>query len=159
TDHVALLRDNDSRTTRALDDLLTDVSGQGTTPASGRKTMIYLSEGIQVTSNVKPHLDALLVISNRSKVWIYPSDARGLLSAREGLAGSTDLAGAATQSQRQMASRGTGPVSRADVMIGEQAEEAIRKNVQNTLAELAENTGGFLIANTNDLRIGMRKVA
>ena len=125
----------------------------------GRKTMIYFSEGIQVPSNVKPHWDALMSLSNRSNVSIYAVDARGLLSAREGLAGGVDLAGAAAQSQRQMATRGSGPVSRADVMIGEQAEEAIRKNVQNTLAELAENTGGFLIANTNDLRTGMRKVA
>ena len=125
----------------------------------GRKTMIYFSEGIQVPSNVKPHWDALMSLSNRSNVSIYAVDARGLLSAREGLAGGVDLAGAAAQSQRQMATRGSGPVSRADVMIGEQAEEAIRKNVQNTLAELSENTGGFLIANTNDLRTGMRRVA
>jgi VWFA-related protein len=125
----------------------------------GRKTMIYFSEGIQVPSNVKPHWDTLMSLSNRSNVSIYAVDARGLLSLREGLAGGIDLAGAAAQSQRQMATRGSGPVSRADVMIGEQAEEAIRKNVQNTLAELAENTGGFLIANTNDLRTGMRRVA
>ena len=125
----------------------------------GRKTMIYFSEGIQVPSNLKPHWDTLMSVSNRSNVSIYAVDARGLLSAREGLAGGVDLAGAAAQSQRQMANRGSGPVSRADVMIGEQAEEAIRRNVQNTLAELAENTGGFLIANTNDLRTGMRKIA
>jgi len=125
----------------------------------GRKTMIYFSEGIQVPSNLKPHWDTLMSLANRSNVSIYSVDARGLNSGREGLAGSADLASAAAQSQRQMATRGSGPVSRADVMIGEQAEEAIRKNVQGTLAELAENTGGFLIANSNDLRIGMRKVA
>ncbi len=125
----------------------------------GRKTMIYFSEGIQVPSNLKPHWDTLMSLSNRSNVSIYAVDARGLTSGRESLAGGMDLASAAGQSQAQMRSRGSGPVSRADVMLGEQAEEAIRKNVQGTLSELAENTGGFLIANSNDLRIGMRKVA
>src|SRR5205814_6566689 len=39
------------------------------------------------------------------------------------------------------------------------AESAILKNAQVNLATLAESTGGFLIANTNDLRSPMKRVA
>ena len=41
----------------------------------------------------------------------------------------------------------------------ERGEESIHANVQNSLAELAKSTGGVLIANTNDVRGFLRRVA
>ena len=58
-----------------------------------------------------------------------------------------------------MAKRGAGAVSVDEVMIAENAEESLRANVQDTLAELAQSTGGFLTANTNDFKPSMQRIA
>ncbi len=54
-----------------------------------------------------------------------------------------------------MAKRGAGAVTVDEVMIAENAEESLRANVQDTLGELAQSTGGFLTANTNDFKPNM----
>ena len=58
-----------------------------------------------------------------------------------------------------MAKRGAGAVSVDEVMIAENAEESLRANVQESLNELAQSTGGFLIANTNDFKPAMARIA
>ena len=58
-----------------------------------------------------------------------------------------------------MAKRGAGAVSVDEVMIAENAEESLRANVQSTLAELAQSTGGFLTADTNDFKPSMQRIA
>ena len=58
-----------------------------------------------------------------------------------------------------MAKRGAGAVTVDEVMIAENAEESLRANVQNTLGELAQSTGGFLTANTNDFKPNMQRIA
>ena len=58
-----------------------------------------------------------------------------------------------------MAKRGTGSVSVDEVMIAENAEESLRANVQESLNEFARSTGGFLIANTNDFKPAMARIA
>ena len=55
--------------------------------------------------------------------------------------------------------RGGVAVTPDEVMAGETVEEALRSNTQGTLGDLAESTGGFLIANSNDMKAGMEKVA
>ena len=58
-----------------------------------------------------------------------------------------------------MAKRGAGAVTVDEVMIAENAEESLRANVQDTLGELAQSTGGFLTANTNDFKPNMQRIA
>ena len=44
-------------------------------------------------------------------------------------------------------------------MSGESAEANLRANVQGTMADLANSTGGFLISDSNDFRPGIQHVA
>ena len=55
--------------------------------------------------------------------------------------------------------RGGVAVTPEEALAGETVEESLRTNTQGTLGDLAESTGGFLIANSNDMKAGMERVA
>ena len=56
-------------------------------------------------------------------------------------------------------SRGSGPVSKAEIKLSETAEGALRANVEGILQDLAEGTGGFHVSNTNNVKPGAEKIA
>jgi VWFA-related protein len=125
---------------------------------AGRKTLIYFTEGLHVPPNLIELFRTTVSTANRSNVSVYAVDARGLTTARQGEAGRALLEQAASTSRaRQLAGDGRA-VSREEVMVGESAEASIRMNVQENLNHLAQGTGGFLIANTNDMRPGLRRL-
>jgi VWFA-related protein len=126
---------------------------------AGRKTLIYFSEGLVVPKNLQEVFEATKGEANRANVTVYAVDARGLNSARDSDAGRAQLLKAAADSQRQILKRGSGAVTVDEVMIAENAEESLRANVQDTLAELSQATGGFLTANTNDFKPHMQRIA
>jgi VWFA-related protein len=126
---------------------------------TGRKTVIYFSEGLTVPKNLEEVFKTTIGEANRANVTVYAIDARGLNSARDSEAARAELLKAARDSQAQMAKRGAGAVTIDEVMIAENAEESLRANVQSTLGELADATGGFLVANTNDFKPAMARVA
>lgn len=137
--------------------LLALIKAQGR--LSGRKTIIYFSEGLTVPKNLEEVFQTTISEANRANVTVYAIDARGLNSARDSDAASAQLLKAARDSQAQMAKRGAGAVTVDEVMIAENAEESLRADVQKTLRELAEGTGGFLTANTNDFKPSMQRIA
>jgi hypothetical protein len=50
-------------------------------------------------------------------------------------------------------------VSKDEIKLSETAESALRANVEGVLRDLAEGTGGFVIANTNNFKPGAEKIA
>lgn len=124
---------------------------------TGRKTLIFFSEGLQIPPNIVDRFRFVISEANRSNVSVYAVDARGLITTELTSSARSLLQQAADVSRQQMQTTG-GAVSRSEVMIGESAEESLRLNVQGTLEDLAGGTGGFLIANTNDARPGMRLI-
>jgi VWFA-related protein len=126
---------------------------------AGRKTLIYFSEGLVVPKNLEEVFQTAISEANRNNVTVYAVDARGLSSSKDSDAKRDQMLDAARTAQNQMAKRGAGAVSVDEVMISENAEESLRANVQDTLGELAQSTGGFLIANTNDFKPSMARVA
>lgn len=123
---------------------------------AGRKTLIYFSEGFVVPPNQVDFFRMAISEANRANVSVYGVDARGLLTTGVTESTRSALLDAANTSAEQVTS--TGGVTRAQVMNSEDTEASLRANLQGTLANLSESTGGFLTANTNDLRIGMRRV-
>lgn len=128
-------------------------------PLPGRKSVLYFSEGLQIPNGVLHQFHGMMAAANRANVSIYTIDARGLHTANDN-ALSVDL-----QNRNLRVSQGyyrgsSGPdgVSREQVMQFDRAQDAIRANQQTALAELAEATGGFLIANTNDFRQPLRRL-
>jgi VWFA-related protein len=127
---------------------------------AGRKTVLYFSNGLQVPTRLLDVMRATISEANRANVSIYAIDARGLSSEVEGDRARREMA-MAIMASREAAK--DGPVSitgGADSFkSSEYAESSFRMNKQGTLAELAEGTGGFLVANTNDLRGPLKRVA
>jgi VWFA-related protein len=126
---------------------------------TGRKTLLYFSEGLVVPKNLEEVFKTAISEANRANVTVYSVDARGLSSARDSDASRDQLLQAARTSQQQMARRGAGSVTNEEVMIAENAEESLRANLQESLNEFAQSTGGFLIANTNDFKPAMARIA
>src|SRR5260370_35932874 len=62
-------------------------------------------------------------------------------------------------SQEQMGDTGGQDVRPDEAKLFDIGIESTRANTQNTLANLAESTGGMLIANTNDLGTPLHKLA
>ena len=56
-----------------------------------------------------------------------------------------------------MLSRGVGAVPKDQVLSLDNAERSLRLDLQGALNDLAESTGGALIANSNDVRRGIER--
>lgn len=126
---------------------------------AGRKTLIYFSEGLTVPKNLDEVFKTTISEANRANVTVYAVDARGLGSRRDSDASREQLLKAARDSQAQIQKRGAGAVTVDEVMIAENAEESLRANLQSTLLELAQSTGGFLTADTNNFKPNMQRIA
>jgi VWFA-related protein len=125
---------------------------------AGRKTILYFSEGLKVTPTLTDALRNLISAANRANVSFYAFDARGLQTTRNTEEARDGLNAAVAATQQQQRSRGAGPVTREQIKALDTAEDSILKNSQANLATLAESTGGFLIADTNDLQSPVRRI-
>jgi VWFA-related protein len=132
---------------------------RGQQALAGRKTLLYISQGLQVPPSLEAVFRSTISAANLSNVSFYAIDARGLNVERAMGASRDALEQARRVSQRTMESRGVGAVQKDEVQLSETAESALRLNVEGTLADLSESTGGFLIANTNDFRQGVERMA
>ncbi len=113
----------------------------------GRKTILYFTPGFQIPQGMEEPFKEVISIANRSNVSFYALDARGLGVAGQNDSSNGQLHDAMSASAENMH---RGNVSTSNAQSADMAIEAGRANVQNTLAILADSTGGFLIANTND---------
>ena len=116
----------------------------------GRKTLVYFTKGIMVLPEYKAGFQNLIAAANRANVTIYCVDpavaSTGFSNAG---AGSRILAGAAADSAVNMRKRG-GAVTRSEATIIEHAEASITTNTHIATMQLAEDTGGFAIANLSN---------
>jgi VWFA-related protein len=124
----------------------------------GRKAILFFSEGLQVPTSVEEAFTAAISEANRANVSIYTIDARGLDTGRDLQAAGAALEKAGRVSQQAMAKRGAGGTSMDEVLNDELVLTSLRANTQSSLRELAESTGGVMVANTNDLGRGLERV-
>src|SRR5205085_2869496 len=96
---------------------------------------------------------------NRAGVSVYGVDARGLTTEDQNASGKSMLDSAVKSSQAQQTSRGGDAVTPDQAKVFDTARDSLHANVQQALESLSLNTGGFLIANTNDFRAPFRKVS
>jgi VWFA-related protein len=131
------------------------VDGQRTIP--GRKSVIYFTWGMYLTPELDAPFRSLMSNANRDNITFYTVDTRGVMTGARN-AGATDkLAGAAAASASTM-TKTSGAVTKDEVMSSDNAEVSARSNVQESIRDLAESTGGFLIGDSNDLRVPLRHV-
>ncbi len=142
----SLFRDDASRA--SVFSLMSLVREQAALP--GRKTLVYFTPGFALTDAMERQFNETIALANRSNVSIYGVDPRGVVLDAQN-AGSQDmLASAARVSATQQTTAGA--VTAEQVKAFDTARDSIRANAQEALAKLSFETGGILIANTNDPR-------
>ncbi|HXY39873.1 MAG TPA: VWA domain-containing protein, partial [Vicinamibacteria bacterium] len=136
--------------------LLALLKAQGRVP--GRKTVLFFSAGLQVPANLDDVFRTVLSEANRANVSVYAVDARGLRAQADIRDSAAALREAATTSMKQQQKKAGEATTVAEMQIMDTAETSLRLNVQQTLADLSEGTGGFLVANGNDFGKALDRV-
>ena len=126
--------------------LLAVVNGLGVLP--GRKSLVFFAEGLAIPDAVLPHFRRVVASANRANVSAYTIDSAGLR------AHSTD----AVTGREVRAMGAAGLAGMGSVAMLERNEDVLRKDPRTSLTLLAEETGGFLVENTNDLANAFRRV-
>ncbi|HEY7183945.1 MAG TPA: VWA domain-containing protein [Blastocatellia bacterium] len=122
----------------------------------GRKTVVFFSEGLSLPPAVVEQFKSVIHAANRANVSVYTVDAAGLRIDSPNLE--------ATREINSMAERRMNQVHRTQEPSGplmkglERNEDLLRLNPHSGLGELADQTGGFLIHDTNDLSAGLRRI-
>ena len=120
--------------------------------APGRKSVVYFSEGIQITDRTRPLFESLIQAANRGNVTIYAIDAAGLRvqSQEAELGRQVAVAGA----------QGIGDVGRGGAWTRdlEKQSQYVSSRPAAAMSRLADETGGFLLQNTNDLAAGVGRM-
>ncbi|MGB2714564.1 MAG: VWA domain-containing protein [Vicinamibacterales bacterium] len=147
--------DRDQRGFGSADALLAIV--QSLAPLPGRKTLVYLSEGLPASPAMQARLDGLVSSANRANVSVYTIDAAGL-RAESTLSETRRELDAASQERLRQNSISRDPSNGPITRIVERTEDMLRLDPQTGLARLAGDTGGFLIRDTNDLGSAFRRI-
>jgi VWFA-related protein len=137
-----------------MDALMSLVRAQAQLP--GRKVVLYFNPWLQITEAVKEQYQNLIGAANRANVSIYTVDPKGLVTWSQGSSGRDMLSGAAKEIRDNQMKGGVGEVSTQQARAGENAEAALRANPLMWLRDLAQQTGGAAIAETNDYRAPLR---
>lgn len=123
----------------------------------GRKTIIFFSEGLALPPAVMVKFPSVINAANRAGVSIYSIDSAGLRIDSPNAEATREINAAAARRMEQVHSsrdNNTGPMMRNL----ERNEDLLRLNPHSGLGDLADQTGGFLIRDTNDLSAGLRKI-
>lgn len=132
----------------------------------GRKTILYLSDGLQMTSRTAEKFRNIVSTANRAGVSIYAVDTSGL---------NQDVVSDASQMTMSSVQLGTPQIGmtdsagRSDALAATALDGAARplrnldltlnSNQQSPMKELAAATGGIFIGNSNDPRKWIHRVA
>ncbi len=122
----------------------------------GRKTVLILTTGLQLPPEQLEVARALVGTANRYNVSLYAVDVNGLTTYSAASANAESVRTSADISATQSRTKG---VSFEQATQDDRLTYGVRAaNQQESLNELTENTGGFLIANTNDLKKPLRRM-
>ena len=134
----------------SLDSMLALVDSLGAVP--GRKAVIYFCEGLTIPASLEARFRAIIHTANRSNVTVYTVDAAGLRVH-------SDQATTA-QAVQEYGAMGVGDIERRGKYLDalEDNGPPLTKDPAVSLGILANQTGGLLINNTNDLENGIGRI-
>src|SRR5260370_15273883 len=119
----------------SMDQLQMLISEQAALP--GRKTVLYLSEGLIVPAEMPERLQSVISSANRANVTFYTADCSGLNTANAA----------------QIAHGVAAAIDGAEI-----GRPNLRFDSQQNMLELAEGTGGSAMLNSNDLRSPLQRM-
>lgn len=131
---------------------------RGLGEVSGRKSVLFFSEGFQVPIGMEQFYQAAIHEANRNQVSVYTIDARGLQTERP-LEQAARAQALAAEMGRLQQTTFTAFFTLEDIKLVETSLDPVFQNAQGLLRGFAESTGGFLTANTNDFRGGLERLA
>jgi VWFA-related protein len=136
------------------DGLLAIISELGNLP--GRKALVFFSEGVVLPTSVMAHYRSVISNANRANVSIYSVDAAGLRA----MSSDSQTGSALTKlGQARLRQAGQTRDNFGSMMKDlERNEDLMRSDPDGALRDLAQATGGLLIANTNDPGPRLRQV-
>ena len=140
--------------------LLAAVRGQAELP--GRKAIVHFSEGFAIPQGAEEEFKAVISTANKNNLSFYPIDAHGLTKTIQNAKATEGLSAAVNGASLSAGLGGDSGVfvSKTNIALSDDnAINANRSNLQDTLAILADETGGFLTANTNDFRTPLERIA
>jgi VWFA-related protein len=137
-----------------IDALMALVRAQSELP--GRKVILYFNPWLFIPEAVKEQYSNLISMANRANVSFYTVDPKGLVTWSQGSNGREWLNGATGEIRSQQMNGGVGEVSTGQARAAETAEGALRANPLLWLRDLAQQTGGTAIAETNDYKAPLR---
>jgi VWFA-related protein len=147
-------RQADARGT--IDALLALVKAETQLP--GRKVVLYFNPGLFIPEVAQEQYSFMISAANRANITFYTVDPKGLVTWNQG-SGGVDQLGSATGEGRNLSQNGgRGEVSTSNARMQETAENGVRSNPLLWLQDLAHQTGGLAIGETNDLRAPLREV-
>ena len=122
----------------------------------GRKAAIFFSEGLVLPASVIEAFRSVINEANRSNVSFYSIDVVGLRTESKTAETRKEIN---SRSEQRMAQLGnttdpSGPMTKEL----ERNEDILRSNPESGLGQLANDTGGFLITDTNDLKGRIQRV-
>jgi VWFA-related protein len=123
----------------------------------GRKTIVFFSEGLPVTPALSAKLDAVIDAANRANVTTYAIDAKGLRS-KSSLANVRKEMESFSEERLGQVMTGGDRTQQPLTMGLERVEDTLKLDSRTGLARLAEDTGGFLADETNDLSAAFRRI-
>jgi VWFA-related protein len=137
-----------------VDSLMALVRAQSGLP--GRKVVLYFNPWLFIPEMVKEQYANLVSAANRANISFYTVDPKGLVTWSQEGQGRQQLSDALGEIRGAQMRGGVGEVSRSEAHAAENAEGALRANPLLWLRDLASQTGGATIAETNDYRAPLR---
>jgi VWFA-related protein len=123
----------------------------------GRKTVVFFSEGLPASPALAGKLDAVIDAANRANVTAYAVDAKGLRTHSD-LAGVRKEIDGFAEERRFQNDTGAERTEQPMTMAFERVEDTLRLDSRTGLARLSEDTGGFLVEQSNDLSGAFRRI-
>ncbi len=123
----------------------------------GRKTVVFFSEGLPVSPSLTARLDSVIDAANRANVTAYAVDAKGLRTKSASTALQKEME-AFVSDRRNQLSTGSDRTEQPLTMAFERVEDTLKLDSRTGLARLSEDTGGFLIEQSNDLTSAFRRI-
>ena len=122
----------------------------------GRKAVIFFSEGMILPPSTMETFRAVIDAANRNNVSFYTVDAAGLRAESKTAETTKELTSRSDHRMAELGLKGDpgGPMTKGL----ERNEDILRFNPDSGLGQLANQTGGFLITDSNDLGGRLRRV-
>lgn len=121
----------------------------------GRKAVVFFSEGVAIPPDVQALFRSVIATANRAGVSIYAVDAAGLR-----------VESATAETRKEINARSQLRMERLNVESQngpmtkelERNEDILRLSPESGMGQLSDQTGGFLVRDTNDLKGRMAQI-